>query len=296
MNHSKITCGLIVSYNPDENIIQSAKELINQVDKLVIVDNGSSDDSSLSYIDTLKTLNANILFISNKNNLGIAAALNQGINLAIERKYEWLVTFDQDTLVPNNFISSLFSCYDTIQSQKNVAILCPVRINNISTQEDLLESSLYRYISSTMTSGSLMKISAIKDIGMFDEDLFIDWVDHDYCMRAKVAKYKIVQSISTPLFHVAGEIKQHLFFSKKVPTSNHSALRRYYMSRNRAICYKRYLFVDTIFVIDDFLLALREVIKIIFFEDDKLNKLSMTCIGIKDAFFSRTGIYSKSIN
>jgi rhamnosyltransferase len=292
MNYSTRTCGLVISYNPDEQLVQNIKNLVKQVDKVIVVDNGSFDVNSIKCLNAIENLrDPNIQIVLNEKNLGIATALNQGISLSIEENHEWLLTFDQDTLVPDGFIDSLFDCYDNIESKQDIAMLCPLRVDSIPYQKSLFDSNSYRYISSTMTSGSLMKISVIKDIGMFDESLFIDWVDHDYCMRAKIAKYKIVQSTNTPLFHVAGNITQHVFFSKKIPTSNHSALRRYYMSRNRTICYKRYLLVDTNFVIDDCLLALREVAKIILLEDDKLNKLFMVCVGIKDAIFEKKGEY-----
>jgi rhamnosyltransferase len=292
MNYLTRTCGLVISYNPDKQLVQNIKNLVKQVDKVIVVDNGSFDVNSIKCLNAIENLrNPNVQIVLNEKNLGIATALNQGISLSIEKNYEWLLTFDQDTLVPDRFIDSLFDCYDNIESKQDIAMLCPLRVDSIPYQKSLFDSNSYRYISSTMTSGSLMKISVIKDIGMFDESLFIDWVDHDYCMRAKIAKYKIVQSINTPLFHVAGNITQHVLFSKKIPTSNHSALRRYYMSRNRTICYKRYLLVDTNFVIDDCLLALREVAKIILLEDDKLNKLSMMCVGIKDAIFEKKGEY-----
>ncbi len=290
MEYLAKTCGLIISYNPSNAIIKNTQDLSTQVDKLIIIDNGSSESNRIDYLREHHSSGL-IQVLFNKQNLGIAAALNQGIDIAIKEGYEWIVTFDQDTSIPEKFINSLFNCYENFSSKQDIAILCPVQMNYDCVHPSNANSNGYKYISSTMTSGSLMQISAIQKIGLFDESLFIDWVDHDYCMRAKAANYKIVQSINTPLVHSAGDLKQHLVFGKKIDISNHSPLRRYYIYRNRAICYQRYLTLDPLFVIDDFFLALKEFVKIILFEEDRLAKLWMIYIGIKDAFLNKKGSY-----
>ena len=284
-------CAVFVSYNPEKTFVDNINQLIDQVSEVLIIDNNSSRDSKLWFKELDK--HPKIKIIYNESNLGIATALNQGVSYAIKSSYEWLVTFDQDTPISDGFIDSLFVCYDSVLSKQDVAIIAPMYIIDLPTNDHLVNTNCYRYVKSTLTSGSLMKISAVKNIGLFDEDLFIDWVDHEYCMKARAAKYTIVQSTHTFLTHAPGDLQQHILFNLRVHTSNHSTLRRYYMYRNRVICYKRYFVFDPAFIFYDFLVGLNELIKMIFFEEKKVSKTLMVLTGIKDGIFNKTGIYSK---
>jgi rhamnosyltransferase len=291
MNDLIAICGLIISYNPTENIIHNVDKLLKQVQKVIVVDNGSFDSASRSYLETLQSLER-LEIIFNNENLGIATGLNQGINIAIQEKYEWIITFDQDTVIPQNFTNDLLKCHDSIDSNIHIAIMCAVYINTFSSYENKSRSDHYKCVRSTMTSGSLMKISAIKEIGMFDENLFIDWVDHDYCMRARIAKYKIIESTHTSLIHSPGRIKQHLFFGSKIYTSNHSPTRRYYMYRNRIIALRRYFVFDPTFILQDWLIGLKEFVKIALFEEEKIAKIEMVCRGVRDGIFTKKDIHT----
>lgn len=295
MNYSTTTCGLIVSYNPGEQIIQSIKELVKQVDKVIIVDNGSLESAITEHLRSLDSTGI-VKILYNQKNLGIAHALNQGINIAIQENFEWIVTFDQDTAIPTTFISSLFNCYDKIQLKQDIAILCPIYLNSFIQSVTDNSSKYYEYVKSAMTSGSLMKISAIKEIGLFDEKLFIDWVDHDYCVRTRLSKYRIVESTHTHLIHVPGNVSENFIFGTKICTSNHSPLRRYYMYRNRIIYLKRYFLVDSIFILQDLLTGLKDALKIALLEEQKKDKLIMVCVGIKDGIFNKLGVYQKRNN
>jgi rhamnosyltransferase len=284
------TCAIIISYNPSENIRNSVNQLSQQVKKIIIVDNASSDNDSQKILTEIKLFRQTEI-IFNAENLGIAAALNQGINVAISEKYDWIGTFDQDTIIKSGFISGLLSCYDGIESNQDIAIICPIYIDSVKGIVPQSVDKHYRFVKSTMTSGSLMKASAVRKIGFFDEELFIDWVDHDYCMKTRLAKYRIVTSIDTHLIHVPGNTEQHLLFGIKLCTSNHSSIRRYYMYRNRIICAKRYLVFDPVFILKDIWIGSKDLVKIIFLEKNKIAKLLMISEGIIDGLFNKTGAY-----
>ena len=103
---NKVAC-IIVSYNPDRGIEKCFNSLINQVDKMFIVDNGSNGDR-IKILKELKNSNANkVDLILNNENLGIATALNVGIKKALNEGYDWVITMDQDSKANDNMIEKI---------------------------------------------------------------------------------------------------------------------------------------------------------------------------------------------
>ena len=98
-------CAIVVTYHPQPSVIDNMRLLSPQVAAIVIVDNGSGEQSAL----VLSALEAmpGVRLIRNSTNLGIASALNAGIKWAAAENYNWVVTFDQDSSVTPNFIASM---------------------------------------------------------------------------------------------------------------------------------------------------------------------------------------------
>src|SRR5689334_11007778 len=69
-------CGVLVTYHPSHAMVAHLGTVMNEVQALVVVDNGSSVDE----VQTLKAAGAELGFhlVRNEANLGIAEALNQG--------------------------------------------------------------------------------------------------------------------------------------------------------------------------------------------------------------------------
>ena len=154
-------CAVIVSYNSDISIIENMNALFSQVDTVVIVDNGSSE-TSIQYLNYLKSEPC-VHLILNKDNLGIAVALNLGVKYAIKAGYSWIATFDQDSKVLPNYISLMFLAYDSCNYKNKVSIISPTYF--ITSKEKIIpsiinngdEHLLFSNIKTTMTSGNIIK-------------------------------------------------------------------------------------------------------------------------------------------
>jgi rhamnosyltransferase len=83
-----------------------------------------------------------------------------------------------------------------------------------------------------ITSGNLVKISVFKEVNYFEDKLFIDSVDFDFCFKLKEKGYILIEATSAKLLHSCGSAaeKRLLFF--KTGYTNHNYLRRYYTTRN----------------------------------------------------------------
>ena len=197
-------------------------------------------------------------------------------------------------------IKNMLTCYEGLNNElkEKVAMLVPVHVeekeyqngSNINEEKD---SNSYIEVLTEITSGALTKAEIYKNVGMYDEKLFIDLVDHDYCLSLNKKGFKIIQVNNATLIHNLGEsVKKSVLGLKMIPT-NHSPLRRYYMSRNRHYIWDKYKEDFPSWVLTDKRRFITENLKIVLFEDNKIEKFKYIKKGIKDY---RNNIFGKFNN
>lgn len=227
----------IVTYNPQPEIFEKCLYSIKkQVDKVYIYDNGSDNSEILN-----KYLNqdGNVKVWFNSKNVGIAKALNELCTLAKDDGYKWIVTMDQDSICENQMISLLMN----YSSDKKNGIIAPrveFRVNEKLIHETKNKENEVERIDACITSGSLTNLDAWENIGGFDEWMFIDHVDNEFCAHLRVEGYYILRVNSAVLFQRAGEMKYVTFFGKKILLPYYSELRNYYICRNTVYFIKKY--------------------------------------------------------
>ena len=276
---------IIISYNPDNNLLDSVNLLINQVDKIIIVDNGSESQKKKN-INLIKDIdNKKIEVIFNEENLGIATALNIGVKEALNQGYNWILTMDQDSKASSNMVEKMLEVYNTIDEseRKEILSIFPNFVDErIQSIEENSEMNAYEYVDADITSGNLLRAEVFDKVGFFDDSLFIDLVDTDFCMRLNEENIKMIKVRDAILYHSLGESQSVKSIFGKFNTSNHSALRRYYMTRNRFYTWEKYKDLNSFTLNRDKKLFKKEFVKIILGEKDKVNKIKMVFRGYKD--------------
>lgn len=276
---------VIITYNVENDFKKRINKLKGKVDEIIVVDNGSKDKT----ISMLKELEGEITIIYLEENKGIAYALNKGINYSIKKGYNWILTLDHDSIITDDMIKNMLNCYESFDEdfKEKVAMLVPIHVEekeykSSDSNSSKVSSVSYMEVLTEITSGALTKAEIYKNIGMYDEKLFIDLVDHDYCLYLNKKGFKIIQVKSAILIHNLGEsVKKSLLGLKMTPT-NHSPLRRYYMSRNRHYIWDKYKNDFPQWVLKDKRRFITENLKIILFEDSKIEKFKYIKNGIKD--------------
>ena len=273
---------IIVSYNPDSNLFDSINLLLNQVEKVIIVDNRSKE----KYVKYIKSINEDkIEIILNKENLWIATALNIGVRKALENGYEWILTMDQDSKASPDMVKKMFNVYNSInrEERKDILSIFPNFVDErIQSIEENSNMNSYEYVDADITSGNLLRKEVFEKVGFFDDSLFIDLVDTDFCMRLNEKGIKMIKIRDAVLYHSLGESKTIKGILGSFNTSNHSALRRYYMTRNRFYIWEKYKGLNSFTLNRDKKLFKKEFVKIILGEKDKVNKIKMVLRGYKD--------------
>lgn len=276
---------VIITYNVENDFKKRINKLKGKVDEIIVVDNGSKDKT----ISMLKELERETTIIYLEENKGIAYALNKGINYSIRKGYNWILTLDHDSIITDDMIKNMLNCYESFDEdfKEKVAMLVPIHVEEKEYKSNAssitqVSSVSYMEVLTEITSGALTKAEIYKNIGMYDERLFIDLVDHDYCLYLNKKGFKIIQVKSAILIHNLGEsVKKSLLGLKMTPT-NHSPLRRYYMSRNRHYIWNKYKNDFPKWVLKDKRRFITENLKIILFEDSKIEKFKYIKNGIRD--------------
>ena len=261
---------VVVVYNPDDIVKKNIDSYIDGVEKLYILDN--SDKKNTMLINEL-IINQKMEYIDNNGNKGIAHALNKGVEYALKEGFTHLLTMDQDSRFKKDDVAKLIDVID--DSSDNIGIISPLAYKD--------ENKLYAFSSLiSITSGSILNLNIYLEIGPFKNDFFIDEVEVEYCLRMSNLGFILRRVSSVVLEHKFGESTKNKFLFWEFHTSNHSALRRYYIMRNRLYVWNKYANRFPEYVKFEKLITLKEIIKIILGENDKLNKIKMSYYGYKD--------------
>jgi rhamnosyltransferase len=195
---------------------------------VIIVINGVDDR-------TLKILNQinGIKLIINKNNEGLATALNQGIIYAFnEISISYVNLFDQDSIPEENLPINLVDEIKT-NGYNDCACIGPILVDiknpNIYYKQN--KNNNDRNSPKTLpTSGTLISRESWVKIGAMLDLLFIDGIDHEWCLRAKSLGHQVYLSKKNRMLHNMGDDYLNYFGSYK--PIHRSPIRHYYIVRN----------------------------------------------------------------
>ena len=223
----------VILYYPDENVIENISSYFNSVEKLYLVDN--TEIPSKLTADNLKRFTSAV-YIHDGENKGIAARLNHVGNLALKDGFDWLLTMDQDSSFEDKTFTNYLNCLSSFEKKEKVSMF---GINHVKELDELDNCNAVN-VNHLITSGSVLNLQLMNEIGGFDEKLFIDEVDFEYCLRSVVKGFSIIQFANIFLTHNLGQTSQHRSFktSKLTQRVLHSPVRMYYMTRN-------FLYVET---------------------------------------------------
>lgn len=270
--------GVIVSYNPDIEILRKCVcSVVDQVSELLVIDNHSDNFSDIAAL--LEEIDrGNIRLVHFPSNKGLSYAYNHAFGIAKDMGLQAVLTLDQDTICTPTLVESLLACLE----EDNVAIACPVYVDRNVPRKSIADVKI-KEVSSCINSGALIKVKAWELIGGYDEVLFIDFNDSDFCLRITDKGYKIKQVTSEIISHAIGQITMYRLFGKNVKVWNHSAVRKYYQSRNRVYLNFKYGGRKTELG-NPVRRIIYALVKVWFWEKDKRNKTAAIFRGARDGY------------
>jgi len=197
--------------------------LVQQFERVFVVENESaifdSNDASDDRIELVRR---------NRENAGLARAINQLCDAARQAGFEWLTLFDQDSQVPPEFRAGFASLF--FELAEPPALLAA----NYRTElcgEDFPGYRLDGHAPigervTDLNAGSLINLQIHQQLGGHCETLFVDHVDHEYCLRLRRHDYPVAAT-REPLFtHEVGNIVCGRRFGRVWQSGGHSPDRR----------------------------------------------------------------------
>ncbi|HEX5153353.1 MAG TPA: glycosyltransferase family 2 protein [Parafilimonas sp.] len=224
----------VILYNPEDAVEKNIYSYIHHVEKVYVIDNSEHKNYASQF---LSAYISKVRFIHDGNNEGIAKRLNQACTLAVQDKFEYLLTMDQDSCFEQSTVERYLTCIGEYIEKESTSMF------GINHEQNLQKADcVFSKTSSLITSGSIINLAAYKDIGSFDENLFIDFVDTEYCFRSILKGYDVVLFPNIFMHHEIGKTTRHRSLKnlKSSKRSIHSAARLYYMIRNHFYLSKKY--------------------------------------------------------
>lgn len=271
---------LVFMYNYDEGCIENIKSYANQVDVVYAFDNTEQGNKKQRSIDMLREIE-NLEYIDGHGNQGLSYAINYVAKICLDKGIEWLITFDQDSKAQEDMLQVMKKFIKTYKYIHKIGIICPTIINSkLNYAQPVYE---YSYHYRVIQSGALHNLKAYQSIDGYDENLFIDQVDHDYCVRLRANNYQIVKLNKAVLEHNVADnnVKLKYIHGRKLYVNKFSAMRYYYMFRNGLYCIKKHKDTDRVFYAD-----LKRDNKALFetlrFDDKKIRKIKAIILAIVD--------------
>jgi rhamnosyltransferase len=227
-------CAILISYHPDAELPRRAMRILEQAGALIIVDNGSGEETR----DMLRRIAADprVSLVLNAANLGIASALNLGVERAYAMGFAWVLLLDQDSDLHGDMLSSLIEVRAAYAEPARVAVIGA----GFGEETRAHPGAAWEEVESVITSGSLIPLALHAAVGPFRDEFFIDYVDSEYCFRARSQGYRVIRTTRPLMSHTIGAPTRHAVLGVSKWTTNHSPDRRYYIARNDTVMLREY--------------------------------------------------------
>jgi rhamnosyltransferase len=297
-------CAIVVSFFPDvAMLVRLFAATTPQVDALVVVDNGTIDaafDQLCAHVDSEK-----IVILKQLRNIGLAAAFNHGITWARKNGYSHVLLLDQDSEPSPGMVGDLMQAFAFASAGRRIAAVGP-RFHDV--REDryapfvCIGFPVSRKIYGAgndglvdcdflISSGSLIPLEVLDEIGTMDEGLFIDMVDLYWCFRARAKGYALIGVSTTTMHHRLGHSRRRLPFGLGHIVV-HDPTRLYYIMRNRLLLY-RLPHTPAVWIAQD---VPRVAVKFLLFSvliHPRLDNVRFMLAGLHDGLLGRRGPFNE---
>lgn len=272
---------VIVVYHPQ---IERLKDNLSNYDKMVrqviVVDNSENIECK-QYLTAL-CIEKGYRYIDMFGNQGISLALNSGIHYAISVGYDWVLTMDQDSCFQTN-IDGYVDFINMCEDLDNYIFLAPsYSFNSHIAQVD----NRMLYPKFVWQSGCLIQVCNYLKLGPYLDKLFVDYVDYEYCLRARKKDFSFVQLTSVILNHNPGELQDASFLGFKYQYHSSSPVRHYYYVRNGLYVILKYKSFKCVYFL------LKSILKVLLMENNKKSKIYFMFRGLCDFIKDKYGCFS----
>ena len=190
-----------------------------------------------------------------------------------------MVSLDQDSVCPDDYWNKIKDFRDILP---NIGIVAPVICDRNVGIVGHNPKGQYGIVNTCITSGACVRMKAWEEVGGYDEKMFIDSVDFEFCYRVRKMGYFVIQTREVILEHSLGDAKlvRVGFFQKKV--KKRSAFRYFYIAQNEIYYPKKHkLFL---YLMRGNIRNVKHILSIFFWEKEKRQKIRAVLRGWKSGY------------
>lgn len=244
-----------VTFNPDIRILETQLAQLPTDALRVVVDNASDAQTRLRVQQLCESCGA--VFVGNVDNLGLATGLNIGARTALSHAPHtaYLLLLDQDTEPGPDGVQDLVNAYERLLALGHPPGCAGPRMVDVSTglQHGFHRIKGWRWVrefppptrldpvplANLNGSGTLVPVAIYRELGGFDDDLFIDHVDTDWSFRVLAAGYALYGVPQIAFRHRMGEASVRFWMFGWRVWPSRSPRRHYFLFRNALILMRR---------------------------------------------------------
>ena len=295
---------VVVTYQPDPALLlEQYHALRGQVERVVYVDNGGGRQALAEVADA-----PDVVLLGSGENAGLASALNLALARLATEGVEFALLLDQDSLPDPGLVDTLLRGFtaprepEEARRRPGVAAVGPAILDQLEGRAEYFArlrlfgntrihsaadvATEFFDVDFLITSGTLLHLPTLADIGPMDEELFIDSVDFEWSFRARARGYALLATFSATLRHRRGDDLCHTPLG---PLRIHSPSRLYYMHRNRIRLYRRG-YVPIAWKVHDLGRWLVKLALLMMFAPDRRGRLAAVTRGLRDGLRLRGGL------
>jgi rhamnosyltransferase len=243
-------CSLTITYFPEVTLLKEQISIISKnISHIFIVDN-SADLNVSNELEKIKVEYSSISLILLPKNHGLAYGINIGLETINNQNFSHVIFFDQDSVPEKDMIDQLYSSFESIEALGfNVAAVGPTHFDPRTDYKSLFKGKSIESkgnlfpdiypVSYLQTSGSLIKLDTLNEIGRMEEELFIHHIDLEWAYRAKSKNYTTFGINTAQMKHIVGNQVRRIWIGYWRDVHLNSPFRNFYIYRNSIILFRR---------------------------------------------------------
>jgi rhamnosyltransferase len=272
---------VVTWFRPGPSAVDGLRDALGQCADAVVVDNTPAAEASVADAD----LPGRVVLLRLGRNAGLAAAINLALS-EVPATSEAVLLLDQDSRLPGDLVARLAQHL----GEPGVGAASPAPWD-ADEQRYLDPRTAARAevadLPVAITSGLLVRRSALAQVGLLREDFFVDAVDLDLCLRLRRAGWRLVQDRTVLLPHRLGETRWHRVLGVAVRASHHPTWRLYSAARNSAALTREHLLAEPRWALTNVLLLVYWLFTVAAFEPPRAARIRWFARGLVDGWRGR---------
>ncbi|MCB1776665.1 MAG: glycosyltransferase [Candidatus Competibacteraceae bacterium] len=277
------------------NLVQ---ECLNQCDGVILVNNGTRLTVDMDQLERFQLIDVGA-------NIGLAAAQNLGVRRAVEHRFVYVIFFDQDSFPTTSLVPALRSAFERLEAAGEQpaavgpglqdlrdGVITPFVRFHLWGVERFFPNAAQSVIECDflIASGLLTSTARFLTIGPWEEALFIDNVDLEWCFRARARGFHCYGAAEAQLLHCLGnDLIRLRLFGRNLTIYRHAPLRQYSIMRNRIALYRR-RYIPLAWKVQDLPRALLKFILFSLIFGPRWRNLQSMLRGVRDGWRGRFNI------